>query len=254
MIERKYEFFRRNQLKCVYVIHNVELNRVKIGITDNIRARMSTLTGSSGCKLELKYTTPYFRKAKMLESLAHSRFKEFKVIGEWFDVSPKIAIRFLKGKLSKYMQQDECDFNDFIDEEKKKQSDRPGYRKRIGWKKLDLIRADLFFNEKIVEEEVFSPPLVNETIEVVAVTDILEVCVKEPKPCEIEPIPYKKESKPLKKHCAYNKPVYVIGEEVLLDRPLSKFKRIDKNLFKDKDEIVYEIHYINKQWIMKRLK
>ena len=47
---------------------------------------------------------------------------------------------------------------------------------------------------------------------------------------------------------------YIIGDEILLDRPLSTFKRIGKGMYEDKNKYIFSIKYENRQWIMKRIR
>lgn len=65
---------------------------IKIGITDNIKDRMSGLNCGNHEKLKLlfKYEVDTRGKAGQIETELHSYFKEYHLKGEWFKLSPFI--------------------------------------------------------------------------------------------------------------------------------------------------------------------
>lgn len=75
---------RRN--KHIYVIRNKENGRVKIGITEDIKIRLSSLQNQCGCYLELLYLSPETIEAEQIEKELHQYFAEYRYLGEWFNV------------------------------------------------------------------------------------------------------------------------------------------------------------------------
>ena len=229
---RSFDFFKNNQLKCVYVIHNPDFNRVKIGITDNLKNRLTTLIGACGCKLELKYSTPYLRDAKKLEQLAHKHFEGNRIVGEWFNISSYDAIDFLNKSISKFIKSDEIEFDQILKKENSKNGNNK-YHSYGSRKELDKIRLDNY-NKTVSELE-----------------ERIRIKIE-----FIESIPEDKTQIVLNQTNKKLKEVdekYPIGKEMLLDRPISSYKRIDKHLYKDRKGRMFDIRYNNRQWIMKRV-
>lgn len=81
--------------QSVYVIYNPELKITKVGVSCDIRARISTLRADSGCLLELKYNTTLISNAKYVENKVHEYFKDQHKIGEWFHANHEDIIRYL---------------------------------------------------------------------------------------------------------------------------------------------------------------
>lgn len=232
-----YEFYRKNRLQCVYVIENLDLKRVKIGISDNMKARMSALVGASGCNLVVRYTTPFIRKAKQLEHLAHNVFKDKRLIGEWFDVDYKDVIGFLNKNLCFYIEKDEIDFNEKVENNKIKGFPNQRRHKFYGsWVELDKLRKERFLTQKesIVTLSVLVDDSTNEKNLKKQEEKVNHAAKRKAKPCKI-------------------KPDYVIGETILLDKPITCFKRVNRHLYKDNKDRLFDIRYTNKQWIMKRI-
>jgi Meiotically up-regulated gene 113 len=67
----------------VYFVENSQSGYIKIGLSKNIRARMSSLSSSSGVNLRLLC---YLEtdKAEELERELHDRFAKDNVSGEWY--------------------------------------------------------------------------------------------------------------------------------------------------------------------------
>lgn len=82
--------------QVIYIIYNPITKYHKIGISRNIKARISHLSNSSGVKLELVYTTPPYSNASFIEHYTHVQFKENRLVGEWFSIDPNEVIKFLK--------------------------------------------------------------------------------------------------------------------------------------------------------------
>lgn len=59
----------------------------KIGISQDVKKRASSLRGSSGLEVEiLSVWNTGKRPARIIEKLAHNQYKEYVKIGEWFDI------------------------------------------------------------------------------------------------------------------------------------------------------------------------
>lgn len=71
----------------VYFILASEVNRVKIGFSDNIRGRLSGIQSGSPCKL---YLIGVAEGSKLLEQVLHEKFEPFRFHGEWFKYSDSI--------------------------------------------------------------------------------------------------------------------------------------------------------------------
>ena len=80
----------------VYVILNLELPRVKIGFSNNPEKRLMSLSTQGGCKLRLCYYTPPITDYKEVEAKMHDYFRDVRIRGEWFNLSPEEAIKKLK--------------------------------------------------------------------------------------------------------------------------------------------------------------
>ena len=91
----------------VYVIKNLELDRVKIGYSINVKNRFIGIRSQSGCEMELVYSTPYIDDAIGLEELAHIEFSKYRGIGEWFSVDADLVVEFLKSKVDYFIKEDE---------------------------------------------------------------------------------------------------------------------------------------------------
>ena len=87
---------RRLKNKCIYVVYNTELNRTKIGISINPRMRIKSLICESGCMMELKYSSISMLNSRDIESKIHEQFKQFRGLGEWFNVNPVTVINYIK--------------------------------------------------------------------------------------------------------------------------------------------------------------
>lgn len=106
---------KRNNDKLLYIIRNTDTNKIKIGITQDIDTRFSTIENQSGCIMELVYTTPMMRNAEILETQAHEHLKGYRYLGEWFSISKEKAIYVIESLISlRYIPsqlEDEVDVN-----------------------------------------------------------------------------------------------------------------------------------------------
>ena len=80
----------------IYVVQNEETKRIKIGITRDINIRMTNFTTDSGCEINLLYLTAKMPNARIKEALIHEELKEYRHIGEWFNIPPEIAIQCIE--------------------------------------------------------------------------------------------------------------------------------------------------------------
>ena len=82
--------------KSIYVITNIEIDRVKVGVSIDVPNRLRQLELSSGCKMELAYCSDPCYNSEFLEKKAHKKLKEHNYIGEWFSISADYAIGVVK--------------------------------------------------------------------------------------------------------------------------------------------------------------
>lgn len=81
--------------KSIYVIHNSKVGIVKLGVSNNVNSRISTIKCSSGMNVDLLYVTSPIYNYDEIESKIHSEFEENRGIGEWFHIDPNEAIEYL---------------------------------------------------------------------------------------------------------------------------------------------------------------
>ena len=86
---------RLESKQLVYVIKNPTTGLIKIGISDNIKRRVSQLQCASGCELEVVFCSPASDNSREIEKLAHNRFTEFRQYGEWFNMPSDLAVNFI---------------------------------------------------------------------------------------------------------------------------------------------------------------
>lgn len=86
-IEKEKTLDTRN----LYLIHNTVQNTLKIGISVNPKARLSTLQLSTGDKLALIFD---IKGKAYLEKELHKEFANLRLSSEWFRYDPKIIKRF----------------------------------------------------------------------------------------------------------------------------------------------------------------
>ncbi len=75
----------------IYVIYNPISKLTKIGITTNLQQRLSSISTMNGIRIEIICTGTVFaeidQSAIYIERFLHYTFKEFRMIGEWFNLS-----------------------------------------------------------------------------------------------------------------------------------------------------------------------
>ena len=93
-LTRKYKIPVRETLVnrgVLYIIGSTSRNPVKIGITrgTTVDRRITALQTSHWLDLKVIYQTPVVSEVELLERELHKRYKDYRVKGEWFKLSPK---------------------------------------------------------------------------------------------------------------------------------------------------------------------
>jgi hypothetical protein len=79
----------------VYVVRG-DHNLVKVGVTTNPRARLTTLRTSSAFPIDYSYiAVAPDNSGPLIEGAAHALLERHCVNGEWFDVAPEMAVAAL---------------------------------------------------------------------------------------------------------------------------------------------------------------
>jgi hypothetical protein len=81
-----------HKTQMVYVMYNIDTKRIKIGITGDIKSRLNSIITASGSIVVVLYVSEPMRNAEYLEGQIHNELKEFRVIGEWFNVGVEVAV------------------------------------------------------------------------------------------------------------------------------------------------------------------
>jgi hypothetical protein len=85
----KAEHPRHYREPGVYLVEGA--GRLKIGVTTNVRSRMTSLRGSSPVPLDL---LAHINGGRTLEAHLHERFRAHRLHGEWFEDRPEIRAAF----------------------------------------------------------------------------------------------------------------------------------------------------------------
>jgi hypothetical protein len=80
----------------VYVISN-EQGQVKIGITSDPFQRLASLQTGSHSRLKFEYIGVCDKAGYMVEQVAHQMLAQHRLEGEWFAVSPAMAVAAVSG-------------------------------------------------------------------------------------------------------------------------------------------------------------
>ena len=75
----------------VYVVAG-EHGLIKVGFTTNPQARLATLRTASPYSLEMVFCAPAYGSAFVIEQAAHDILSKHRASGEWFAVTPEMAI------------------------------------------------------------------------------------------------------------------------------------------------------------------
>ena len=84
------------QRQFVYIISNDDNDYIKIGVSKNVNKRLKQLQTGSWTKLTLLYKSIICSNAFNIESIIHTKLKQYKVQGEWFDTSLNQVIDLLE--------------------------------------------------------------------------------------------------------------------------------------------------------------
>lgn len=100
-LQKDGDYFSNTKESYVYVLYNRNTGLYKIGITTQIKNRLSALMTSSGCIIDLvlllQLHTEYDESSNRVEKLLHKFFNSKRTHGEWFKLNLKslLAIRKL---------------------------------------------------------------------------------------------------------------------------------------------------------------
>lgn len=91
----------------VYVFSAGEF--VKVGLAENVRARIQVTRTHCPMQVELAYQSGVMRRwlAKQVERECHDRLEAFSVTGEWFRIGVKEAVEIVKSVAGEYDPGDE---------------------------------------------------------------------------------------------------------------------------------------------------
>lgn len=92
--------YNKTKPKSVYVIRNTETDRIKIGITENIKERLANLQNSAGCVLCVEFVSNKCFNSFEIERKVHEILKDRRYIGEWFNVDARTAVKTVEGIIS----------------------------------------------------------------------------------------------------------------------------------------------------------
>jgi len=86
-----HDICRDNEPNFVYVVHNIDSNLYKIGITKNLNDRIRAIECASGCEIKfiigIQLEINCDEKAIVVEKYIHNYFKDLRKRGEWFNLS-----------------------------------------------------------------------------------------------------------------------------------------------------------------------
>ena len=78
-------------MKNVYVVEK-ENGLVKIGVSENVKSRIATLSMQGGFKVKNLYATEKCSNHYNLERIIHANLRDKRRIGEWFEMSFEEAV------------------------------------------------------------------------------------------------------------------------------------------------------------------
>lgn len=76
----------------VYVMHDAQLGRTKVGYSSYLDKRSQEIKGKSNKHRTLEYWTEITTDAFWVEGRAHELLQNYAVGNEWFDIGPREAI------------------------------------------------------------------------------------------------------------------------------------------------------------------
>jgi len=80
----------------LYVMHNADVNRVKIGVTTDINQRAKTIENQGGFVVDVLFVSDAIKNPFEIERKLHSHFGKHRHIGEWFNVDSELATNTAK--------------------------------------------------------------------------------------------------------------------------------------------------------------
>lgn len=92
----KESFYAVSTKSYLYIIYNSSNNYIKIGVTNNIDRRLAELQTASADILHILYISPKCDNAYEFENKIHDHFSKYRKNGEWFNISPYIAIAYIE--------------------------------------------------------------------------------------------------------------------------------------------------------------
>ena len=92
----------KQDISAVYVILNTETNKIRIDHHPDPKAKNLEITQESGMKTKLIFFTPEIYEYKGIIRTLAGEFKEYKTIGNWYDMNQNIALERLN-KLTKHI-------------------------------------------------------------------------------------------------------------------------------------------------------
>ena len=87
---------KRPDRRCIYVVKG-DHAMVKIGVTSSPTVRIAQLKTGSAFPIEYAFIAPVSGDAYAVEREAHALLARNRASGEWFDVSPELAIAAVTG-------------------------------------------------------------------------------------------------------------------------------------------------------------
>lgn len=81
--------------QSIYVIETLK-NKIKIGITSNVKNRFSAIQCQSGNKIINSFFTEKCTDAYKTEHLLHKKYKDTRTVGEWFTIDFETVVDYLK--------------------------------------------------------------------------------------------------------------------------------------------------------------
>jgi hypothetical protein len=83
-------------MKSVYILRN-DWGLHKIGITNNIKQRIASISNNSGLSIEIIYLSSKVENAQTIETYLHRKYSDYRTTGEWFEnLDVKIVIEELQ--------------------------------------------------------------------------------------------------------------------------------------------------------------
>lgn len=135
---------RRPTADCVYLIGSPDSRLVKIGTTQDIKARLRGIQNMSPAPLEVLWQT---EGGLLMERVLHERFREYRCHGEWFDFGSSDPVELVSEAAAdlnyliparEYVQQDPLPAATCADIEGTSSGAQPVPRSRGGGNRLTL--------------------------------------------------------------------------------------------------------------------